>query len=285
MREFEQLNDAIPISQRHIQQIIASWLGLTGTGTDADLAGVPLRQTAVNDDALYAVDARNRGAGGLHYRATHSSGAPVLFQVTDSGVLASVSGGVATNPFVYSNMVVGWNGTAASIPSGWTVITAAKARVIYGADVDGDVGDTGGAATYDISHNHTQNSHNHTQDTHNHTQNVHSHSHSHTYSVDHNHPDVTSDAAQDGVVDSFETGDPLAGSALEYATEPHTHTVDIPDFDTTDRTTVADATNATATNQTTVATNQATTATNQSGGSAVQSVLNPFIRYYHIQRT
>ncbi len=160
-RELEQVPDSVTLEPKHVQQIIASWLGLAGDGTEAQLAGVPLRQTSVKDAVLYALDARNRGTGGLHIRATHSSGSPVLFSVTDAGVLASVSGEAASNPFVYPSMVVGWTAPLATIPAGYSVVAASQGRFPYGASVDGDLGATGGSATYDVSHTHTGPSHSH----------------------------------------------------------------------------------------------------------------------------
>ncbi len=161
MREAEQLPDGIRFENKHLQQLILSWVGAAGDGTDAQLAGIPLRQTSVDNDTLYAITARNRGTGGKHVKVLSSDGLTTLLDITDTGVLFSVGGTAATNAGVYPNMVVGWTATLASIPAGYTVVAASQGRFPYGASVDGDLGATGGSATYDVSHTHTGPSHAH----------------------------------------------------------------------------------------------------------------------------
>lgn len=310
-RDAVQVPDGIPIENRHVQQLIASWLGLAGDGTDAQLAGIPLRQTSVKDPTLYAIDARNRGTGGKHIRATHSSGSPVLFDVTDAGVLLSVGGGAATNALISTSMILGWAGTAASIPSGYSIINASKNAFPYGANVDGDLGATGGSATYDVSHTHTSAAHTHaTSATHVHTLNGHTHSlqnHTHQNSHNHNianHTHSISTASGQTLGDgSFSSTDKVgSGANFDNNDTGHTHglnhahggatgsngtsptggsntsTSDVPSNNVSG----TDSSNSSATAPGT--SDSTTPGATGTSGSATQSILPPFWRCYWIQR-
>lgn len=66
-----------------------------------------------------------------------------------------------------AGLVAGWKGSIASIPTGWTLDTDLRDRMIIGAGNLYAYGDTGGEATHTLttaempSHTHTQNSHVH----------------------------------------------------------------------------------------------------------------------------
>ena len=236
MREFEQLPDGVKLENKHVQQLIAALMGLAGDGTDAQLAGVPIRATAVDDDTLFALDARNRAADGNHIRATHSSGSPVLFSVTDDGVFVSIAGAAATQPFVMPGMIVAWHGAVVDIPVGWALCDGTNGtpdlrdRFIIGAGSTYALDATGGAATVDLSH---------------------------THDIDHNHAEALTFDADIGDADSFETGDDISGTTNVYALEPHVHRFNMPALGTT---------------------------ASGSGGSATQSVLNPYYGIFYIKR-
>ena len=163
VREFLQLPDGVQFANKYVQQIITSWLGIAGDETDAQLCGVPLRQTSVKDDTLFALDARNRVTPGNHIRATHSSGTPTLFTVLDDGAHfnSSPSGVFAVG------MIMQWFGAAADCPTGWAICDGTNGtpdlrdRFVIGAGSTYALGATAGNATVDVSHVHTGPSHLH----------------------------------------------------------------------------------------------------------------------------
>jgi len=217
--------DSTPFENRHVQQLIAAWRGFAGKG-------VPFRATAVNDDTLYAVDVKNAGSGGKHIRVTHSSGSPTIFQATDSGVLVSPNGVLAAaNYFIYPGMVLYWNGTSGSIPTGWNICDGTNGtpdlrdKFVVGAGTTYALAATGGATTHTHSHSHTSAAHTHTI------------AHTHTYDIDHNHASVSSDAPSSA-------GEVASGTGSDRATALHTHEVDLPNYTaskTSDAASVADS--------------------------------------------
>lgn len=297
MREFEQLPDGVKFLNKHLQQVLASWLGLAGNGSDDQLAGVPLRQTSVNDDTLYAVDARNRGTDGLHYRATHSSGSPELFAVRDEGVFVSVAGGAATQPFVLPGMVVMWHGLSSAIPDGWALCDGTNGtpdlrdRFVIGAGSTYALNATGGSATFNAEHTHIQNEHDH-EHTHD-FNHKHDHEHDHATNIDHDHGTVQSEPASTGG-NNDEEGDAISGNDLTYSLIGHEHDVDIDPLDVDDR--ISDGPNNSVWTMDNDAPGQSSGSTltevdatgrvavNQNAGSTTQSVLNPYYGLFFIKR-
>ena len=195
--DFAQIPDGARPDGEHVQQLIRSWLGLG--------EGVRMRLTEVNDPDNFALDLRNRGAGGKHQRIRHSSGSPTLFAVTDGGVLLSAAGEAAGHSLLRINMGVLWFGTAANVPAGWTIV--GQNRFLYGANVDGDVSAIGGADT----HSHTSPAHAHP------IGHTHDDNHTHNFTYTHGHGATT------GPSSTFDAGGPPGGPRIP--TETHTHTV------------------------------------------------------------
>jgi len=95
-------------------------------------------------------------------------------------------------------MILGWPGTAASIPSGWTRVTALDTRYPLGATGTGVPSTTGGAA----SHDHTMAA-----------------AHAHTIAA-HSHPV----GGSTGSSNSSTTSARFNGASQPQADQPHTHT-------------------------------------------------------------
>lgn len=192
-RAFVHLPDGVPFVNRLLEQIILAWTGAEGSGTDADLAGVPFTATAVKDDDLYAGDFRNRGLNGKHIRATHSTGSPVILDVTDAGIAF----GAPTTGLFTVGMIQLWFGAAIDCPTGWHICDGTNGtpdlrdRFVIGAGGTRALSATGGAETADISHTHASAAHAHTSTAHTHASAAHSHSHdhdfAHTHSYHHDH--------------------------------------------------------------------------------------------------
>lgn len=277
--EFRRVPDGVQFENNHCDQILLAWMGIGSKG-------VPMRL---------------RGSDGQD-----------LLLVDDAGVRVSKNGvETPTNPFVYAGMVVGWD-SVATVPSGYSVCDGTggtpdlRGRFLLGVSGSHALGTTGGAETYDISHNHTQNAHTHPQDAHGHSHNhdflhTHDHDHLHDYDIDHNHPTQDSGPAKTGASNSFETGDALAGVTQEYALQPHIHDTFIDNFITATQTTdvpvsetwtmhnnafgQADSSIFTEVDgTTTVATNQNTTATNNTAGSTTQATIPPYYSLVWIRR-
>lgn len=262
-KDFRECPDGVFFENNMLNQLILAW---KGKGEQ----GVPLRLTSVDDDTLYAGDFRNHGSGGKHLRATHSSGSPVLLDVTDAGVLLSVDGGAATNSLVYPKTVIGWTGTAATIPSGYGVLAASQSRFPYGAAADGDLGTTGGAATINLQHTHVQDPHSHSHD--------HDMDHDHDTNIDHSHGTIESEPASTGGGNDDESA-PVAGTGQIISLQPHEHDVIIPSYDVDPRTSSAPEPDALTDIDATP-----TTAVNQNAGNTAQSILPPYFRMYFLER-
>lgn len=273
-RTLLQIPDGVQWANKYAQQLIASWLGLDGDGTDAQLWGVPLQQTSVKDDTLFALDARNRVTPGNHIRATHSSGSPELFTVTDAGAAFNTS---PSGVFAVG-MIIMWFGSEGDCPEGWAICNGANStpdlrdRFVVGAGSTYALGATGGATTYDVEHAHTSAAHAHAHTaTHVHTGAV----HTHVTAIDHNHAAVASDASGNSPVN-------VAAGALNVMGQSHTHNVDLPEH-------VANKTsgNSSAADTGAVApgTSDSTTPTDTgAAGSTTQSVLPPYLGLFFIMR-
>lgn len=262
--EFRQVPDGVAFENNHVQQIILAWMGIGSKG-------VPMRLRGSNGQDLLLVD--------------------------DAGVRVSKNGvETPTNPFVYAGMVVGWD-SVATVPSGYSVCDGTggtpdlRGRFLLGTSGSHALASTGGAETYDVSHNHTQNphGHNHAHDFDHH----HTHDHDHTYLVDHNHPTEDSGPAKTGASNSFETGDALTGVTQEYALQPHIHDTFIANF------TAAALDTGAVQNESWTLENDvpvpggatgtdfdanATTATNQTAGSTTQATMPPWYSLIWIKR-
>ncbi len=213
-------NEKNKLEPRHVNQIIESWLGKTDQG-------VPLKQVEVDDPDEWAGDFRNKDSGGKHLRVKHSTEEnTVLFQVTNEGVRFSVDGQPYTNgnPFIYPGMIVLWD-TDEAVPAGWKICDGSvstpdiRGRFVLHPNGDAARGTSGGL-----------NDHLHQVGAHAHPLSAHDHdvpSHQHTIaksSFNHSHDGETG-PADDGLTNSFESGDALAGTANEYALRPHTHNI------------------------------------------------------------
>ena len=244
-RDFARIPDGGAPEGVHVAQLIESWMGLG--------EGVRMRLTEVNDAGNFALKLRNRGAGGKHQQIRKSDDDRTLFEVTDGGVRLSAAGEAAGHALLRINMGVLWFGTAAGVPSGWTIVMQGKFP--YGASVDGDVGATGGGvAAHTHSHSHAPGLHTHTLA-------------SHTHSATHGHPlDLTSNPT----VGTLHTSG--GGGTGVYA--DHKHEYNVP---STAVTTGAPSVNVSGTPST------ANTDTDATAASAVD--LPPFERCYFLKRT
>lgn len=265
-REFFQLPDGVQFENKYVQQIIAALMGLAGDGTDAQLAGIPIRATAVDDDSLFAVSIRNRGSGGKHLQILSADGLTVLGQVTDQGVLWNAEIGT----------VKMWHGLSADIPYGWVICDGTNGtpdlrdRFVMGAGSTYALNATGGAATINLEHTHVQDPHAHSHD--------HDMDHDHDTNIDHSHGTIQSEPASTGGNNDDESA-PVAGTGQTISLQPHEHDVIIPSYDVDPRTSSAPEPDALTDVDAT-----ATTAVNQNAGSTTQSVLNPYFALFFIKR-
>lgn len=153
-------SDAAP-EANHLNPLLRTWMGIEGG------ENVPLNLVQISDATAYAAELRNKGTGGKHLKAKHSTGTPTLLDVTDSGVMLSATGEAAGVSLVPINGGLLWFGTAAGIPVGYSIVGLNRfPRGPDTADAAGDaqVGATGGAST----HVHTSPNHTHTNANHDH---------------------------------------------------------------------------------------------------------------------
>lgn len=184
-----------------------------------------------------------------------------------------------TNQFGAVGMVIGWRGDIGEIPVGWRlcngdtlpngyVLADYRDKFLVGAGGVYDIGDTGGSATANLSHNHvilasalahghnilaSALSHGHTDSGHAHTSQAHTHpgshshgigSHTHSYShthqtdIDHDHP--ATDTGQVNV-DTVAVGNAAYGSG----TTSHHHSFNMPALGATLKTTSSQSTSTT----------------------------------------
>lgn len=160
-----------------------------------------------------------------------------LLTVSDSGVAVSPDGILpASNFFILPKMAVYWNGLAANVPPNFSILAAAKDRFVWNANVDGDVGDTGGANDHTHtgpSHTHTSASHTHDLSAHTHSSASHSHdlsAHTHDYQIDHDHPSATSgsNSTSENVISAVSGSGVDSTSHVDVADDGHTHSVNLP---------------------------------------------------------
>lgn len=236
MAELITLPEGAPLENRHVSQLIDAALGVANFG-------IRWRLTALADASNFAVTVKNGITPGKHLQILHSSGAPVLFEVTDAGLFAG------TTAITFLNEVRGFYGNAAAVPTGWTIL--GQNTFVYGANADGEVGATGGAATHTHSHTHTSAAH--------------AHSHLHTMDTRHAHSGDTglNQSPPHSVTDD--------GSSQTNVADDGDHSHPINES--------GSATDATSTDS------QTTTPGATGSDATAGSSLPPYTRWYHIRRT
>lgn len=101
-----------------------------------------------------------------------------------------------------AGMIMGWNSTLASIPSGWTELTDARDKVIVGAGGSYAVNASSGSTTASFTHVHRVSDH--------------------THVIDHSHATSAISPGQYGYADQTDIGDP---DEVDIPPADHTHTV------------------------------------------------------------
>lgn len=150
--------------QEIVDQLVRGLKGQSGQGWR-------INQRGFSSDTQYAIEVQNGGANGLAFRMRTSAGVAMvamddtgffvfnglttIFRANSSGVILSPAGGAAGTYIFFPQFQCYMRANASTVPSGWSVVAAAKNAFVYGANVDGDLATTGGATTHTHSHSHT----------------------------------------------------------------------------------------------------------------------------------
>ena len=123
--------------------------------------------TGVLDELRVSMTNLGVGWGTTSYNNQNS---PSTFGTTASPVTVNSERsakitGTTTMSVIPAGVTIIWTGTNASIPTGWTRVTALDGRYVKGASNGNGAGGTGGTAT----HTHTGSAHTHTMNTHTHS--------------------------------------------------------------------------------------------------------------------